>query len=460
MNDAAKLNVTFNASGDDPTILECFWTGTNHPAPDLLEVGRAKPRVRALCILLLLAKYQANQTSCPDDPVSFQVKLKGGTWICTIAQAKDFLEWMGKRFHRNENQLFFSCEPGSTHNKTGRKFPLVKYLPDRLSQSNLNLFVKTVGQPRKPLTAEDLIPLAHKLEKKHWEHSAIDRLYPSCFGNSQSENDAMLLAFSAEAPKMTVAADPVQWNAHLALVAEILLEKEFDRYREECAPFFAYLGNSLDAAKLPFRWRKTVWSHRQGIVLHHNCAYYAGRYYIALSKLMDTGGSFGDESFTKSIWGRIPIKSNVAAASLIFRQLLPQKYEVSYNGYGEVYKDHQELLPEARESIRILSQGLENSNRAIAAGVFFAQQITWIDFLDEVCWPFYSPQGPIETFGKDLARNILFLKQEAAANANLIKRFCKSENEFREAIKAGGTLLNAQSKFWRSLHRRLLALES
>jgi len=60
------------------------------------------------------------------------------------------------------------------------------------------------------------------------------------------------------------------------------------------------------------------------------------------------------------------------------------------------------VLEEAKESIRVLSWGLDNINCAVAYGVFFTQQVILIDFLSYVCSPFHhlilSPDGNSECF--------------------------------------------------------------
>src|SRR5437867_3770609 len=141
MNESGRhLNLVLNESGDDPLVLESTWTGDpKRHHPDLLDAGHAKRRLRAICILLLLAKYQGRPVTATDAPFPFQVDFKTGTWIYTLANGKqDLLDWIKLRFHIRDDDLFLSTSVGSTHNPGGMEPPLVNFHPKMLPPVKLH----------------------------------------------------------------------------------------------------------------------------------------------------------------------------------------------------------------------------------------------------------------------------------------------------------------------------------
>jgi hypothetical protein len=118
------------------------------------------------------------------------------------------------------------------------------------------------------------------------------------------------------------------------------------------------------------------------------------------------------------------------------------------------------ILPEAKECIKRLASGYTDSNPAISAGNFFIQQILLIDFLAEVCLPFYEPGEKSSHISQELPEIIYALKKEASDNRGMIMNACNCRGDFLEAVRVGRDLLAAQAKFWSALHRQLLAAES
>lgn len=472
------LHLVFSENGDDPLVVESSWKGrATREAPDLTHV-RAKLLLRAVSILLVLAKYRETQTSALNGDLLFQVKnqdFKKGTWICTIAN--DFqtaVVWIKEHFHVPASELFVWASVGSTHNEGGKKTPLALFNSKKLSLANLHLWVKPAGLSRQEprlLRPDELLPFALKLEAGHWKKSAIKELHPE--RQPASRPDDLFLACAAglsDDPQNGGAADG---QAYFDLVFRVLMEKEFDRYRENCRPFFSLVGNSLYTAKLPFLWEGYAWNQRQIELLRDNCTYYAYFSYLSGETLVRHGGQLGDPKFTKSIWREVIRRHNILEPPFIIFGKLAQLANLTEIRCTEDYSEPYHLplleyddsslliLDEARDSIRRLKWGLENSNRAIVAGTFFVQQVLLIDFLNEVCQPFYAPDSnDLGWAAADLPMTILYLKKEAAQNRQLINRFCANRTDFLEAAQAGRALLLAQTAFWNALHRRLLAVET
>lgn len=471
----AHLNLVLNESGDVPLILKSWWSGTvNRNPPDLLDVGRAKPRLAALCILFLLVKYREDQnsfppqTSSPDGSLIFQADIPKGTWICTLANGREELtEWIKKKFSVSEVFLFASR--GAVHNKFGKAYPSIEFKPGRFPLANLHLSVRSQKEPpakSRPLQRDELIPLARKIEAKYWKEYAIDDLISDRLENKSkipttqmavSAADSLKLPqANAEIPQVITGVDAAQWKAHLALVGGMLMKQEMEKYREKCQPFFTYIGRELNSSEPPFLSQKREWNIFQTSLLQVNCIPYAKAVCDAVAKLCDTGGHFRDERFTYPIWGDIRDKAVLSVAcAKIFDRLTPS--EVYTNDFMAMQSPPAPPLPELAEVGRLLVWGLENSNRAIATGIFFAHQIVWIDFLAEITWPLYKPSTCRESvFVSDLPGNIIELKEEAIKNGNLFEKFCDSQKDFTDAVQAASLLLKAQSDLWCALHREVI----
>jgi hypothetical protein len=354
----------------------------------------------------------------------------------------------------------------------------------------LNLFVKPANflkTPARLLHDDELLAYALKFEAKHWKKSAIKKLYPhladekgnqkqkspSALQSINTPSDALFQACMADIPKAEGGSDAMEWKNHFDLMFRILLEKEFDSYRENCKPFFSYVGNSLSSAKLPFLWKGRTWNQRQIGVLQDNCNFYSYCNFFAVSQFINTADRFKDDKFKNSIWGEIENKDHIPDASLhIFGKLAdPSAYAddgdamdrvrlLNTHNSLEQFEKSPLIVAEAQDSIQTLFRGLEDANVSIALGTFFTQQIILIDFLNEICLPFYTPEEFEGASATHLARNIFLLKKEAASNRDLIYRFCNKRREFLDAAQAGRLLLKAQVGFLTALHRRLIALES
>lgn len=125
------LHLVFSEDGDDPLVLESFWEGLPHrERPELRNVSQAKPRLRALAILLLLAKYHESRVGASQEPLTFQAGIEDNTWICTLANAvPDVVEWVKRRFHIRDQELFLFGSPGSTHNLGGKNIRWWNFIP-------------------------------------------------------------------------------------------------------------------------------------------------------------------------------------------------------------------------------------------------------------------------------------------------------------------------------------------
>lgn len=489
------LSLVFNESGEDPLVLASWWTGCGNRAhPELFDVKQAKPTVRALSILFLLAKSQEPLHSPRDNPIRFRVNIRNRTWICTLANKPNALRlWVKRQFHITPDHLFLEVGAGSVQNKNGRVFASVEFWPHRLPLANLQLFVQKEGalnEETRPLRPEEFIPFALKLERMYpnWNNSAIQAWLSNGQGvikvpsviqknnGQQLRDDDLFAACLADTTEQGESETEEKWKFHFNLMFRVLLEKEFDRYRENCRPFFSFVGNSLQPGKLPFLWEGYAWNPRQVELLRDNCTYYAYFSYKSVKELR--------RDFPGSNWDKIEDADIVEHPFKIFDHLsdlsgmwskVPActKWVPNWDYSGEEAKllpfdDSSPLiLDEARESIRSLVSGLENKGRAFHCGTLFIQQIMLIDFLNEVCLPFYTPLEISERPGRRRSRErlalpllIFYLKKEAAENRRIINQFCASRSDFLEAVQAGRSLLMAQSAFWNALHRRLLAVET
>lgn len=479
------LRLVFNETGEDPLVLESSWTGIgNREPPDLRNVRQAKPRLRALCILFLLAKYREGTNESSDAPLIFQVGIRNQTWICTLANDRDdMVAWVKTRFHIADHELFLFASPGSMHNPKGKEPPIVEYYPKKLPLANIHLYVKPPGllrATRRELRGDELLKYAMEFERKHWLISAIEEwLDRSSTGKPKvrprsakrirriaDPDESLLNACSAELDvERTIAPSPTS-NEQLDLMFRILIEKEFDRYRAKCKPLFSYVGNSLASAKLPCFGNARNWNRNQIELLRDNCMFYAVYSHDQINALkLGTGVAYGrpicrlDPDFTKTIWESFPERQNIADGVCQIFERTAASFNISSLYDREELCESELLLPEMIESVRTLNWGVEDEQQATALGTFFVQQFILIDFLGEICWPFYSLKHLDLIAASEMPRIIHFLKAEAASNRDLIRRFCNTQREFVEAAQAGQSLLKAQTAFLKALHRQLVALE-
>ena len=482
MSDSERtLELVFDENGDDPLVLECAWNGLpGREAPNLKRV-RAKVTLRALAILLVLAKHRQYSTEA-NQPMEFRVKspeFGKGTWICTIANdLQETLQWVKTHFHIQDAELFFFGCVGSTHNVGGKQTPSVEFYPKKLPLTNLLISVKnsrSLNAKPRPLRHDELLGYALKLEAKHWKKSAIRELF--CGKSASIEitpsRDALYSAYMANAEIVSQNGNGLDIRNHFDLVFRVLMEKEFNSYRENSQPFFSYIGNSIGSAKLPFLWKGRTWNRDQLQFLRDNCGVYALNAYFHTDTFINSADAYSKE-FQSSIWSTVSFRQDIPDTPFhIFKILLePEKYGpqadlmkrvIARNQHSsaEWYENSKWLLEnELGSCVELIKEVLVHKNRSIAIGAFFAQQVLWIDFLAEVCLPFYLPScvGDWRPL-KSLNDNIFYLRQEASDNRDLVRKFCRTGRDFMNAMDAGRRLLQAQAAFYSAMHRKLMALE-
>ena len=249
-------------------MLESSWTGAaNRQPPDLAHIGRGKLRLRALCILLLLAKYQGLKRVNSNGVLMFQVKIERDTWIYTLGNVfKDAGEaraWIKARFNIHDDEQFVFASPGSTQNIGGSEYPRVEYHPQGLPLSNLHLLVRPryshIHTEAKTLLYEDLLTYALKFEVNHWGESATKKFFSyELLYDPPHKGDTNALLDKNE----KLANTPKQ-------ILESLIENEFKINRKNCQPLYWCVGRQ--SSHLPYK----IWNDAQLQILGFNCSYHA-----------------------------------------------------------------------------------------------------------------------------------------------------------------------------------------
>lgn len=391
------LHLVFDEKGDDPLVLESSWVGLpNRENPNLRNISQAKPRLRALSILLLLAKYQEVQAAGSQQPLTFQAAIEDNTWICTLANAvPDVMEWVKRRFHLRDHELFVSGSVGSTHNPGGKKYPLVEFYPKKLPLNRIQLSAK----PAKPLHMqpkllrdEELLTFALKLESKHWKKSAIRHLYslkpgentilksPSAetTGRVETPDEALFLSYAADVLQAE-SDENTQNSSHLNACLEALLEREVRVYQRECEEFFIYAGKkSLTGSN---NQTGGTWSIPQIEVLRINC------YKFSEASCCEVHHCFNHEALGKTKLAATIFGFDLHTHSdFVFEKLLASKRPIT-DPAERFYDDLPLLVPEFKNWNQAVAWGARNTNRHIALGTLMGHQYGLIDYLDKLCLP-------------------------------------------------------------------------
>jgi hypothetical protein len=465
------LHLVLNEDGDDPLVLKSWWSGTvNRERPDLLNVGRATPRLRALCILFLLSKSHESGSFLQDGVLLFRTKIKKGSWICTLAnQPHDTSAWVADRFFISGSQLFFSACAGSTHKKSGTKFPYVEFKTQKLSLANLHLYVRSANPSCKQsrlLENEELISFARKLEEKHWRKSAIEMLYPGfaamsiraeSTGDASAENikkaeNALLVTFAEGVLQAESDSQASLNKIQVDACFQALLENEVETYRRACEPFFAYVGRKSPAAN--GRGGAGNFNVPQIEVLRINCFKFAETSLVEIHQYL-----CHEELCNFKLAQMLSQYDFYMDSDRVFEGLLAAKRPIT-DPYERYYDDPPLLLPEFKIWQQALSWGARNSNRHIAVGALMGHQHGLMDYLDKLCVPLLSPDLHLPNTTETLPRVNLLLREESRLNKGLAQQFCEHPKDFNNALQAAKQVLKAQREFWKALHRRLLDLES
>jgi hypothetical protein len=490
-----SLKIVFNETGEDPLVLEALWlVPSTREHPELTKVGKAKPRLRALSILLMLAKYRDSHP--PKDRNTqfwFEAPFATNTWITTISNDfKGVLKWTKDRFHLPSSEDFFLTASFGAMHSGGKALPTVEFLNERLPPNGLELQVsnpRKLGSKPRPLEGQELLTLALRFESKYWhkKNSAVKALYPTAFDENDiaiaSPGDGLLdadtaddrnyLAFASMISAPKTIGDLAEWKKHHNFLFKMLMEKELDNYRRDCMGFFSYVGDSLSSVMTPFLWNKREWSRPQLKILLINCSAIGIMCFMCAEVRNKLSESLNKKLKMSPIWERIGFKFGVPNAIYhVFMRLAdPEKYaetSVTMAGLEFIAKGMDPrlilssplLLPELELLNAELAKGIGNSSIAESAGCLFAHQILTIDFLEKVCMPFNAP-STIQAAGvANLWETILILKEEAFNNRDMLLGLCNTGEEFLQAAQAARRTIKNQVAAYQGLYKKLVSLDA
>jgi hypothetical protein len=173
MQSFPKLDLTFTADGGHPILADASFRLTERSAASrklVIDPPRGK-YFRAVCILMLLAKYRGEGFADKD----------GMIWLHDRTDRRSWIKALGTSFGKGVQQDFFqtyfpgcnflSASRGSGHNKKSKKLGTLasaKYLTRLLSLQNLRFFREAQNSPGSDpilLTGEELALFAERLER-------------------------------------------------------------------------------------------------------------------------------------------------------------------------------------------------------------------------------------------------------------------------------------------------------
>ena len=487
MNESgAHLNLVLNQTGDETLVLEGWWHGVNREPLNLRNVGQGKPRLRALCILLLLVKYQKPPKRYHESKIRnrgdmvFQTKFARGTWIYTLGNCFDLAGWLETWFLIHDKDLFVSASPGSTENKTGTIPPSVTFDPKKLPLTNLHLFENSLHGSRKdakPLEQEQLIHLARKIERKRklWTESAIKELYPefayqediakTSSGDGlrkiDKPDDALFLAFAEDVLRMKPGAKAPKTTGRVEECFQALLNREIETYRKECEPFFTFIVKMSGDATKPEPQHRPVWNQRQVSALTSNCRRYLDASGLQLFQFL-RNEDFSKIKFLNLVFfdyspHDISIRHFQDIDSVFVRLLKSSKSHIALDEF--LKGDPTLVVPEYGKWEETFTWGAENSNRSIAFGALMAHQVTFVDFIEKLCLPILIQFNPFQGRGS-MGDYASALNKETTLNKDLARAYCDQPKDFNYAWQTARDVLKAQADFWKALHRLLIALKN
>lgn len=474
------LHLVLNEDGADPLVLQAWWDGTvNRENPNLFNVGRAAPRLRALCILFLLAKSRQSGSFLQDGVLLFQTKFKKGTWICTLAnKPHDATAWVKDRFFIRESQLFFSACAGSTHNKDGTKLPSVEFKTQNLPLANLHLYVGSPNpscKERRLLQDDELISFARNLEEKHWLDSAIEMLYPGFAAmNSRAETtgdgsaeknknleSALLASFAEGVLRAEVDAHTTQHKIQMDECFQALLEREVESYRKACGPFFAYIKKMSGGVTMPDPKTGPNWNQRQASLLATNAHQFCETSFLQLIHCLQ------NENFCKLRFvqmhfaGYRSLEQYESVSNVLSRLWVSHNPNTKLVEFGKVSAPSM-IVAEFERWKSALVWGVENNNRSIAIGALMAMRVSIADFLENVCLPLDTNFGRYHSVGAyrsghDVDDLSARLKEEINKSKDLAQSYCDYPKDFNNAWQTARQVLKSQTELWKALHRVLVS---
>jgi hypothetical protein len=179
MKNFPKLDLTFTADGGRQILVDAtFRLNEASTANRKLVVDPPRGKYfRAICILMLLAKYRGESFADADGVIWFRDRKPRLTWIKTLgisfgkgAQQDFFADYFS-------NCAFLSASRGSGHNTGNKKadtgiLPAAKYHARLLPLQNVRFFKaaqKSTGEKPSLLTGEELALFAERLERHETE---------------------------------------------------------------------------------------------------------------------------------------------------------------------------------------------------------------------------------------------------------------------------------------------------
>ncbi len=157
------LKLVFSADESYPYLLGAsFWKVKGHRAnTKLVDAPPGDKFLSAICILILLAKYQDQNPEKPDDELTFLDERKCSSWLNTLGKDKYELD--------NLFTIYFDgIEFFSSRRITEKTRAKSNYYPDQLRLENVKLFKRDVSSSddeRVLLKRSELVKKAKSLEK-------------------------------------------------------------------------------------------------------------------------------------------------------------------------------------------------------------------------------------------------------------------------------------------------------
>jgi hypothetical protein len=230
-----QLELVFDQAGGGQLLFKSSFQLEQNldPLHNLVENPPQGKTFRALCILLLLAKYRSenelveNADAVRNRSIVFRVATKESTWIKTIADyfSKAQIQDLIGTYFRGHR--IFSGTRG-----TSRLSPSARYEPATLALSNLYLYESASIEAEKiPLVGEKLVRLATSIEKYECERKGKKKWKPIVatwveqFKNIQKENakqENMSLRRDPEPPSYILSA---RWRELFDRVRNEIKEK-------------------------------------------------------------------------------------------------------------------------------------------------------------------------------------------------------------------------------------------
>ena len=176
-----KLDLTFAEHGGNQFLVDAsFRLNEASVASRRLVVKPPRGKYfRAMCILMLLAKYRGESFADEDGMILFSDKIDRLTWIKALGTS--FGKAAQQEFFRTyfQNCKFLSAGRGSGHKAENKKdgngvLPSAKYHARLLLLRNLKLCKRTRGSAElepPPMSDEEMALLAEKLERREVEKS-------------------------------------------------------------------------------------------------------------------------------------------------------------------------------------------------------------------------------------------------------------------------------------------------